>query len=279
MGGLLAVIVAVTMVAGGSLFHHLFLNDTFSNRLAIALQNNRLFSPPGDCVADIYSAEKAKNPNSQKLREAASVIRAKLEPMGDSAFQRWYTDSDQTVDWDDTGRLYSFLESLFPNDKSLSAHRAYCEGQKAMDRKDFTGALKAYQEALTDKPNWVLALNGLGKVFVRKDSPYFNESRALQYYQEATRVDPNFTWALRNIGEFYRIRGDWATAYPYLQAAVKTNPNKASSLRAAGDTAYHLGRYDEAIDYLELSIQHESDQALNQKVAAAIYKIKAKRGY
>jgi len=247
-------------------------------RLDKALVQNQIYSPPGDCVVDIYSAEKAKKPGNPELAEAAGKIRSKIEPSIADAFQRWTKDSDSTVSWDEEEKACSFLNSLFPEDKSIGAKCAYSKAQKSIAAKQYGQARDLYNQALILQPNWALALNGLGKVYMREDSPFHDESTAINLYQRAIQADPGFTWAFMNIGLYYRLKGDAQQGKDWLIKALATYPNKGSILKAVGDACSDLRDYRSALDYYQKALPQETDPANQEKIRASIQKVSAKLG-
>jgi tetratricopeptide (TPR) repeat protein len=136
--------------------------------------------------------------------------------------------------------------------------------------KDFDQARSLYEESLAKKPNWVLALNGLGKVYARDDSPLKNEARAVGYYQKAIEADPTFTWAYVNLSFYYRGKHELSIARNYMAKALATYPNSASVLRHMGNICYNMKDYPQALDYYQKALANETDAQAQEKLRTAI---------
>lgn len=269
---IIAVALAIVVAVAGLI---LYLQRTsFNARLERALQQNHLFSPPGECVADIYAAERAKNPNSSEVRRAGDVIRARLEPIGEEAFRKWYVDSDG-VDWDLVEKTCAFL-GVLTNDARWTGRHEYAAGQLSLQAQNHNAALAHYSEVLRLDPRSALALNGIAKVYVQETSPLHNDALALQYYQQAAAVDPHFTWALKNLGEYYMRAEDWRNAEAYMLKALETSPNRPSILRALAKIYFNQKDYARALDYNQRYVAVEKDPVGIGKAQAAMVQIHEK---
>lgn len=244
----------------------------FIPRIEKALAENRIFNPPGDCVADIYAAEAAKNPGSASLAKAAAMIRPRLQPVAEEAIQRWYTDAEPTPNWEELGRAYSLLASMFPSEAAFRARSAYCRAEMKIAQRDYRGALELYNESLSIVPNVALVLNGVGKVYIRTN----NERAAVESYEKATAADPAFTWSRKNLGDHYRGKNDWERAETYYRDALRTAPGRASVLRGLGYVVYRQKRYVEALEYLRNAAAAEKDPTALGNVQKLIAEVEAK---
>lgn len=267
---LLGIAAVCLLTLGGYAAYRTLVRNSFEKRIDAALAQGHFFSPPGECVADLLAAERVEHPNSTKLSQAAQEVRSKLEPMADELLQIWYKDSGPSVDWDKLEREYSLLQSLFPSDNEIGADYAYVRGQKAIQAGNYEQARQFYQEALNKKPNWVLALNGLGKVYMRADSPFRDQQRAVGLYEQAIQADPKFTWAYVNLAIYYRLQNDLASAKTYLLKALATYPNKVSLLVLMGNVCAEGKDFHEAVEYYEKALPLETDPSAQQKLIATV---------
>ena len=247
-------IVLLVAVAGYIVYRSL---TTFPQKIDRALAAGQIFSPPGSCVFDLWTAEQVKNPGSSELAAVGAKIRSVLAPKGDDAFNRWYKDSDDTVNWDEMSRTYGFLLRIYPEEVQFKVRSLYATGQKELISRNFQNALAAYDAVLALDACNVLALNGLGKIYMRDGSPLQNKDRSIQFYQKATSCDSSFTWAYTNLGNYYMLLEQWGTARAYMLNALRTSPGRASILRALGRISYNQSRYSEALKYYQDSLQNE----------------------
>jgi hypothetical protein len=121
----LGILGAPLLLLGTFFCYKVLTGDSFDKRIDAALAQDHIFSPPGDCVADIMTAERAKHPRSPKLDKAALKIKAKVWPFVTDALKHWYKDSDSKVNWVDLGKYCALLGDLFPNENEIAASQAY----------------------------------------------------------------------------------------------------------------------------------------------------------
>jgi tetratricopeptide (TPR) repeat protein len=275
---LLAIVglLVVLLAAGGYLYFQKALS--FHGRLQRAIELNHFFSPPGECAADMYAAEKAKHPDSEEVKAAAQTIRTHLEPLGDEAFRVWYADSEG-VDWPFIEKTYAFLSDLSTDARVKSRHE-YAAGQLSLLNQNHNAALAHYAEAVRLDPNSVLALNGLAKVYAQDTSPLHNDAMAVQYYERAIAADPQFTWAFKNLGEYYMRVEDWRNAESYMLRALQTSPNRPSVLRALAKVYFNQKDYAKALDYNERYLAVEKKDPVGiSRAQAAILQIREKQSH
>lgn len=261
--------VALLAIAG-NFGYKIWNRHLFENRIDAALAQNRIFSPPGNCVADFLAAERVRAPNSRSLAIAATKVRAKLEPMAAADLHRWYKDSDPTIDWKGLEQNYALLQRLFPNDNEIGAHSDYVHAQAALMMHNYEQARQLYNEALGKKPNWVLALNGLGKLYIQRNCPFRDEAKATAYYQSAILADPDFTWSYVNLAYYYWGKQNLDLARQYLEKALQTYPNNSALLRSMGDVCFGLKDYSDALSYYQKALPLEPDASKQGKIREII---------
>lgn len=222
-----------------------YVGDQFKDRFDRALAANQFFTPSGDCVADLYNAEAARSPNSSALAEAASKIRTRLDPIGDDAIKRYYAESDDTVDWDYTGKVYGLLKKVTPDNQEYAARYAYSMGLVNLKNKSFSTAVSNFQEALRYHPNWVMAYNGLGRVYVQDDWSGRDYNKTVEYYSKACDLDASFTWGCRNLGAYYAKVNDWPNAETYMSKALQRSPGRDSIWKAMAKICPKVSKYQD----------------------------------
>jgi tetratricopeptide (TPR) repeat protein len=233
---------------------------TFSKRIAKALSERRFVPPDENSAYDTYMAEAKKNPGSAELATAVGMIVKQLQPEADRHLRNFYNESSMDLSWTRLERYYSFLATLVPNDVSYKARQAYAEGQRHLhEGRDHRAAFESYSRALAYDSTFVLAINGIAKLYMQKNSPFHDEEEAVRHYEQAVAADPAFTWAAKNLGEYYMQHEQWLRAEDYMSRALKTSPSRPSILSALGRIAYRRKKYPEAIDYYTRAIQYSSD--------------------
>jgi tetratricopeptide (TPR) repeat protein len=267
------VVTAIIILAIGY-FVYTNLTSDFLSKIDRALAEKRYLSPPGNSVADFYRAKKAKDPNSPELKDAVSRIRQKLEPIGDAAFQQLYSDSIDT-DWDNTVNIYKLLNAILPDDRDMAAKAEFCQAHqiiKGKKKKNYVDALARYEKALELKPNWVFAINGIAKVYVRKDSPYYNKEEALNWYRKVSETDPNFPWAYTNIAAIHMEDKQWDMAEQALLSALRLKNNSPSIFTELGKACEKQQKTQDAQNYYQEAMKYERD---SEKIAWLQKKISA----
>lgn len=264
LGALAAAIVLVVMSSAGS----------FLKKLDRALDAGHYFAPAGESVYDIYMAEANANPASATVAAAAKKIVAKLGPEADRNLRAFYKDSRMDLGWKALERYYGFLATLAPNDVAYKVRNSYAEGQRhLLDERDYRAAYKCYRRALAYDGSFVLALNGIAKLYMQDSSPFHDEREAVRFYEQATAADPNFTWALKNLGEYYLQREDWPRAESYMNRALETSPNRPSILAALGRISYRRRHFAAARDYYTRARQYASSADEARRYDAALAEV------
>lgn len=271
------VIIALTAAILAVLLYLVIGPKTFPAKIDHTLAKRQYFAPPGESAYDIYTDEARKHPNSEDVRAAAVKIRAALEPAATDDLDRFYRDSATQLGWDELERYFAFLHLIAPDDKAFQVRQAYAEGQRKLNKdRDHRGALDAYSRALSLDDSFVLALNGLAKVYVQESSPIRDEQLALSYYQRAAEKDPNFIWPLKNLGEYHMRRGEWTEAENYMTRALRASPERSSILMSMGRIKYNQGRYTDALNYYEHARARASDADDLRRINSSLEQIRQK---
>ncbi len=246
-------------------------------RMQQALDRNNIYAPAGASLYDLYTKERATNPSSSVLAEFKPKIRDKIEPVAEDAFARWYKDSDDSLNWESLQRTYEFLAVMFPENAKYTARKLYAMAQQAINARDYAKAIASYEEALKLDPQWVLALNGLGKVYMIDNAPMKNDNTGMGYYVLACAADSKFTWAPKNLGDYYLRKDDYRRAESYLLLALATSPERPSILRSLGFICRKTNRATDAIAYYTKSMTFEKDPSKNASVQKTVDALRAHR--
>lgn len=270
------IIVAVTALVIIAVASYFIWASAFSleARLKKALAAGQIFAPSGTCVYDLYKEELSRNASSRTLAQFGPIIQSTIAPPANDAFARWYKDSDDTVNWPELERTYEFLSIIDPATGLHRMRQLYAAAQQNIDARDYLNAIRNYEEALKLDPSWVLALNGIGKVYMIERSPNYNERLGVAYYERACSADPQFTWAAKNLGDYYARTDDYVRAEHYLRRALATSPERPSILRALGNVCRRMHRPAEATAFYERALTFEKDP---DKVAAILKALSAIR--
>ena len=113
-------------------------------------------------------------------------------------------------------------------------------------------AQQLLNEVLDEEPNYIPALNALGRLYYRipKSEGMTRELNNAEIHALADRVieiEPNGSSALVWQGWFAFLRSDMQEAANFYEKAMRVNPNYPALLRVVVSFLAKIGRYDEAI--------------------------------
>ncbi|WP_229367959.1 tetratricopeptide repeat protein [Telluribacter humicola] len=147
----------------------------------------------------------------------------------------------------DPAEAIRLLDAAIKRDKNLAD--AYIVKGDALSLKNEGGpAVTAYEYALTAKPNYALANNRIGQIFLRGK----NYNQALDYYKKAIDANPDFAPAYKDLAELYFFARQYKRAAEnfdmYLQKSGNNDPEMI--LRAA-QFAFTADDYTKALELLD----------------------------
>jgi tetratricopeptide (TPR) repeat protein len=209
-----------------------------------ALQQGRLVQPPGQSAYDLYLQFKADahfpSRDLQELRLRALPL---LEETTEEVFRRWHDDGRlvKFPDWSGVCRLSEWIFEV-KGDNVSQARLAYCRGQLAFVAKDYQAAEQWYQQALTFYPDWALALNGLGRCYVRKR----DLAQAEGSYKAAAAAEPGWAYPYLNLGALYAQNRQYEQAEQAYKQALELAPKNPYISYALGQLYLQMGRQADA---------------------------------
>jgi len=171
------------------------------------------------------------------------------------------------------------------NSNEAKIKMAYNRGNKFIKLGQYDNALKEYESAIAQDPNFVKAY--FGKAIALKKLRRYDEAEAT--YKKVIEIDPTMAKAYFNLGILYRSREhykkaiaiyrealkydstlykayyeigynyykfkDFPNAVKQYKKAVQINPNYTKAYVALGTSLIELGKYNEAITYLKKSVE------------------------
>jgi tetratricopeptide (TPR) repeat protein len=128
------------------------------------------------------------------------------------------------------------------DDKTTGKPKAYAHwylGDSLIKKRDYDGAIAAFNKALEFDPDNVTALNGRGIAYSNKG----DDEHALADYDLCLQKRPNFGSAYNNRGVIFMRRGELQRAYDEFNIALSLNAGNASNMVASRYTnLFNLGR-------------------------------------
>lgn len=130
-------------------------------------------------------------------------------------------------------------------------------------------AVTAYEYALMAKPNYAVANNKIGQIYLRGKS--YNQ--ALDYYKKAIEADPSFAPAYKDLAELYFLARQYKRAAEnfdlYIQKSGNTDPSMV--LRAA-QFAFTADEFSRSLELLESVKGKLNDPIIKRMYGWAYYK-------
>ena len=147
----------------------------------------------------------------------------------------------------DPAEAIRLLDEAVKRDKNL-ADAYIAKGDALMLRNEGGAAVTAYEYALTAKPNYAVAHNRIGQIYLRGK----NYNLALENYKKAIEADPNFAPAYKDLAELYFLGQKYKQAADnfdlFMQKSGSTDPEL--ELRAT-QFAFVADDYVKALQLLE----------------------------
>lgn len=198
---------------------------TFVNKYTVyRLGNNKGFRTIGDVTQDL---DLFNMPVEVRVETDGKTVNKKIDVVG--------TDSQYVIDTFGRPRRIT----IDPNDwvlkssPDLQVRIAILKGQQLAAQGDLTGALAAYQKALTFNPQSSLANYRIGEVLFTQR----NFQASVNAYREALRGDdvPPWTevWSHIQIGKIFDATGQRDRAVNEYRLAIQTNDNTQGALNEA----------------------------------------------
>jgi tetratricopeptide (TPR) repeat protein len=147
----------------------------------------------------------------------------------------------------DLAEALRLLDEAVKRDRSL-ADAFIVKGDILAAKNEGGPAVTAYEYALMAKPNYAVANNRIGQIYLRGKS--YNQ--ALDYYKKAIEANPDFAPAYKDLAELYFLAQQYKRAAEnfdtYIQKSGNTDPEMV--LRAA-QFAFTADEYSRSLELLE----------------------------
>lgn len=128
-------------------------------------------------------------------------------------------------------------------------------------------AIKAFQKALSIKPDYAEAYLNMGNAYGDNDRC----DKAITAYEKAISINPDYVDAYYNIGVVYNKTGDYEKALTAYQNAVSINPEYGAAYYNMGVTFNKMGEYDKAIAACQKAVSINPDDAAAYSIIGNAY--------
>lgn len=169
------------------------------------------------------------------LPTAAEVLKRFSDPK--------QTDRVTIAEWQAAQQQTAHAFAANPGDAQVRAQSLFAQGQLAYMRRDYAGALVAFNNSALALPTSALAYYGLGNAYFATNQ--LNES--LRAYQRAIELDGQLAMAYRGVGDVLTRQGKSKDALTYYERAKTLGYFSASASLSTGRNLMRQGRWAEAV--------------------------------
>lgn len=139
---------------------------------------------------------------------------------------------------------YIFTNSITDNEKS---YKQYIKGQELYSKKDYQGAMKAYEKALEIDPVFAFAWDNLGLTYRRLEK----YDLALDAYRKSLELVPNGFMPLQNIPVVYEMQEKYDEALEAYKNINNLYPENAEADYGMGRIyIFHKKDLTKGLDYI-----------------------------
>jgi tetratricopeptide (TPR) repeat protein len=155
---------------------------------------------------------------------------------------------------------------LAPSHTSISSPRTvhvsdsealvlYKKGLNLYYQRQFSEALKLFNQALAIDPHCYEALNGKGAAFAFQG----NYTQGLALIQQALELNPSYVYGNFNRGLVYELAGNWNAAIEAYQKTIQLDHEDTWSYYGIASIYGRLGNIDKVLEYLQPAIALNPD--------------------
>ncbi|MPR34390.1 tetratricopeptide repeat protein [Salmonirosea aquatica] len=174
-----------------------------------------------------------------------------------------YTLFDKNSDPAEAIRL---LDEAVKRDNKL-ADAYIVKGDVLSKRNEGGPAVTAYEYALMAKPNYALANNRIGQIYLRGK----NYNQALDFYKKAIEADPEFAPAYKDLAELYFLAQQYKRAAENFDLYIqKSGNNDPETVLRAAQFAFTADEYARSLELLE-SIKGKIDNPITKRMYGWAY--------
>lgn len=212
--------VAVLAVAMGTWY---WMSQSLMREFNAAVAQNNLVTGPINAYGTYQKALQEKGATSSMVTAMGEKAGPLLQQKRQQLLDLWYRESETgDLSWDDYLKISEWMQKISP-DTENAAQCEYAWGNVCIAKRNYREALVHFQNAINGKPNWVLAVNGLGKASRGLE----DKASALRYYEQAYSIDPGWHFCVINLAD---IVTDYVKDFPraeYLyQEALRLAPDR-----------------------------------------------------
>ena len=136
-------------------------------------------------------------------------------------------------------------------DRRLLAEQKNREGMALYYKKEYTGAIRLYRQAIDLNPKFAAPWNNLGSAYNTQG----NYDKGIECLRKAIDIDPKLYASWSNMGDAYNRLGNYEKAIECCRKAIKLDPDNAFPWNNLGYAYNSLKKYEKAIECCKKAIE------------------------
>ena len=232
--------VIIGTAALGVLLYFILGNDSLKRDFDSQMAAGNLATTNGRSAYVIYlEAAQNKGPASSTVQYMNQKALPVLDQRSRDTLQSWYTRGEVgSTSWDELTRIEDWRYRITGSNEAHAAHE-YAAGMSAFTQKHYVEAHQLFNTALTYQPNWVLALNAVGRACYNLQ----NFACAEQYYRRAADTDARWYYPRINLANLYANNfHNFSAAEAEYRAAIGLDSTRGTFHFEYANLLYALGK-------------------------------------
>lgn len=217
-----AVAAVVLIVIGGGGWY--WTSRALLREFDAAVAQNNLVSGPITAYGAYQKAIAEKGADSGMVKEMTKKAYPLLNQKSQAFLDYFARESELPADgtWEDFRKIREWMNRIQP-DSENNAFLEYALARTFLDKSNPREAMGHMQAAMNGKPNWVLAVTGMGRISMTLQ----DKDGALRYYEQAYRLDPNWAYAAINLANIVSNHlKDYPRAEGLYREAIRLAPDR-----------------------------------------------------
>lgn len=218
--------IGVLVLLGALGFGWYWVHNAPTREFNTQLASQNLVSGPYSAYTVYQRALGELGGGSPQVRAMGEKVYPLLSKKATAFLDLWYRESEvEETSWEDYVRIREWMQTIGPEPEN-KAQLVYAQGMFLLTtRNQVLEAKGKLEQALSLKPEWAMALNGMGRIYKNlKDY-----STAKMFYERAYQQDRQWCYPAFNLGNLHRDNlKDFTTAEMYYREALRLAPDRPS---------------------------------------------------
>ncbi len=185
----------VLLIGGGAWY---YASQALVREFDAAMSQNNLVTGAINAYGAYQKAVNEKGADSDMVKEMARKASPVLAQKRQALLDAWYRESDiGDATWEDHLKICEWLSKISPGAENTGQYE-YAQGMYLLNSKNNArDAISHFLSALNQKPNWILAVNGVGRSYRKLE----DKAQALFWYEKAYSVDARWPFCVINLAD------------------------------------------------------------------------------